>query len=580
MNSKTRRTNVVALLSAIVGCHSGANLVRANDDEGLPQYVYKTIQENGKRELKADVLYPDSWKPSDQRPAIVFFSGGAWRSGGTSQFVPQASYFAKRGLVTVRAEYRDSTKDKVNPDTCLKDAVSAIRWVRKNANRLGVDPWRIVSSGGSAGGYLAAAVATIDDFHSDDDDLAVSPKPNAMVLFNPVLDFVTLDRAPEFGIVGDLAEKISPLQHVTQDVPPTLILIGSKDNFLEQNQQFMAKAKQLGAQVELDLAEGQPHAYFNRSPWMERTVASADRFLVSLGYLRDEPSVELPSSPPTRERTSLRLPLRQRIETGEHSGRYKIESRRVRWNPNQTAVIICDMWDDHTCKGAAGRVAEMASTIDRTVKVAREQGVFVIHAPSGCISMYKDTPQRARAREAAPATAPVEIKWNHWNTELEGEPLADIVNGGCSCPTPCPNFRVDEDDVRHWIKGGKLPWSRQIETIDIAPQDAISDNGQEIYNLLEERGIDNVILMGVHTNICVSGRPFGLRQMAYFGKNVVLCRDLTDALFQSPSAGIDQFRGTGLVVEHIEKHICPTITSTSITGEAGFRFKGAMANKQ
>lgn len=294
-SSKSWAIHAVCLATILLGVREQP--VAAEGGKARPRYVYKTV---GSRQLKADVLYPDDWRASDNRPAIVFFSGGAWRSGGTQQFLRQAQYFAKRGMVTVRAEYRDSTRDKVKPDTCLKDAVSAMRWVRKHAKTLGIDPDRIVSSGGSAGGYLAAGVATIDDFHSEGDDLSVSPKPNAMVLFNPVVDFVTLDRAPEFGIVGELAVKISPLQHVAKDLPPTLILIGSKDRFLGQNEQFAAKARRLGARVEIDLAEGQPHAYFNRSPWLEKTVASADRFLVSLRYLDEQPRVELPSSKPDR----------------------------------------------------------------------------------------------------------------------------------------------------------------------------------------------------------------------------------------------------------------------------------------
>lgn len=286
MNKAIRTMAVLTLILS-------AGAVLAGESAGKPQYVYKTI---GHRTLSADILYPNDWKASDRRAAIVFFSGGAWRSGGTAQFVRQAGYFAKRGLVTVRAEYRDSTKDKVKPDTCLKDAISAMRWVRKNAATLGIDPGRIVSSGGSAGGYLAAAVATIDDFHDPDDDLSVSPKPNAMVLFNAVVDFVSLDLAPRFGIDPELAARISPLQHVEKDIPPTLILIGSKDRFLDQNREFLAKVNELGGRAEIDVAEGQPHAYFNRSPWMEKTVSSADTFLVSLGYLAQEPRVELPSS--------------------------------------------------------------------------------------------------------------------------------------------------------------------------------------------------------------------------------------------------------------------------------------------
>ena len=244
----------------------------------------------------------------------------------------------------------------------------------------------------------------------------------------------------------------------------------------------------------------------------------------------------------------------------------------VGWDPRQTAIIICDMWDDHTCKAAAQRVAEMVPTMNRMVSAAREIGVSIIHAPSGTMSFYDDTPQRCRAIEASFTESPVEIQWNYWDTEREGEPLSFIRNSGCGCSESCPGWVADDEGVRQW-KGGKVPWTRQIETIEIASEDVISDEGQEVYNLMQERGIDNVILMGVHTNICVSGRPFGLRQMVYHGKNVVLCRDLTDSFFQPVSPEFSHFRGTDLIVEHIEKRLCPTITSTAFTKEPAFRFR-------
>jgi nicotinamidase-related amidase len=276
--------------------------------------------------------------------------------------------------------------------------------------------------------------------------------------------------------------------------------------------------------------------------------------------------------------SGLQLEFRSRVRQGD-TANFTIVQKTESWNAAKTAIIICDMWDDHTCKGAAQRVAEMAPAVNRAAKAARAQGVFVIHAPSGRMSYYKNAPQRRRAIEAPRAKAPVAIKWNHWNAKLEGEPLSNFVDGGCNCPQPCPNFIMDENGLRKWKRGGKLPWTRQIETIDINSLDAISDNGQEIFNLLEHRGIDNVIVMGVHTNICVCGRPFGLRQMVYFGKNVVLCRDLTDALFQYKSRDLDQFQGTEIVVEHIEKHICPTITSTALTSKPAFRFHGDTGRK-
>ena len=255
------------------------------------------------------------------------------------------------------------------------------------------------------------------------------------------------------------------------------------------------------------------------------------------------------------------------------TGTFQEIHQTVHWDPRQTAIIICDMWNDHTCKSAAQRVAEMVPTTNRMTSAAREKGVLIIHAPSGTMSFYDGTPQRRCAIEAPFTESPVEIKWNYWDSKREGEPLSFMRSGGCGCSEPCTGWIPDDQGVRQW-KGGEVPWTRQIPTIDIAAEDAISDDGQEIYNLMQESGIDNVVLMGVHTNICVSGRPFGLRQMVYHGKNVVLCRDLTDSLFQPISPEFSHFRGTDLIVEHIETHLCPTITSTAFTKEAAFRFKG------
>ena len=261
--------------------------------------------------------------------------------------------------------------------------------------------------------------------------------------------------------------------------------------------------------------------------------------------------------------------LQKRVE--DESGKFRPVKEAVYWKPEQTAIIVCDMWDDHTCKQAAKRVAEMAPAMNETLKAAREKGVFIIHAPSGRMNFYAGTPQRQRAIEAPFAEAPLDFKWKYWNDEKEGAPLPFVRAGGCGCKVNCKGWEPDETGLRHW-KGEKIPWTRQIKTIEIADEDAISDNGQEIFNLLEARGIDKVVLMGVHTNLCVCGRPFGLRQMVYQGKNVVLCRDLTDSLFQQNDPPISHFRGTDLVVEHIEKKICPTITSTTFTGKPAFRF--------
>src|SRR5262245_49725691 len=240
--------------------------------------------------------------------------------------------------------------------------------------------------------------------------------------------------------------------------------------------------------------------------------------------------------------------------------------RTESWDPRRTALIICDMWDDHWCKGAARRVAELAGPLDATVKAARKKGVFIIHAPSTTVAPYEGTPQRRRAQEAAFAATPVPLATaERWGTawcwpdkEREPELPIDDSDMGCDCAQKCPI---------------KAPWKRQIDTITIAPGDAMTDNGQETWNLLAERGIDRILICGVHTNMCVLGRPFAIRQMVKLGKQVALIRDLTDTMYNSRMwPFVDHFTGTDLVVAHIEKHWCPTIVSSDITGGPPFRF--------
>ena len=282
-----------------------------------------------------------------------------------------------------------------------------------------------------------------------------------------------------------------------------------------------------------------------------------------------------PTQDPSKQ---LVLQARSLVEEVKGSGEFREERRTVRWEADKTAVIVCDMWDDHTCQAAAARVAEMAPAADRTIKAARERGVLIIHAPSGRTAFYANTPARRRAVEAPLVEPPVPIGTQTWNSKRERGGYDFMLGGGCGCDKPCAGWVPDERGIRRW-KGEKAPWTRQIKTIEITDQDAVTADGQEIYNLLRRHSIHNVIILGVHTNQCVIGRPFGIRQMVYLGKNVVLCRDLTDALFQPRSADFDHFRGNDRVIEHIEKYWCATITSASLTGEAPFRFKEDSANE-
>lgn len=210
------------------------------------------------------------------------------------------------------------------------------------------------------------------------------------------------------------------------------------------------------------------------------------------------------------------------------------------------------MWDRHWCAGATGRVEEMAPVMNEVVRVAREQGVFIIHAPSDTMEFYRDTPQRRRAREAPAVPLPPE-------QERPPEPPLPIddSDGGCdTAETP-------------WYKA----WSRQHPAIEIAAGDAVTDDGDEVYRLCHERGIDTLILMGVHTNMCILGRSFGIRRMVKLGMNVLLMRDMTDAMYNPRRRPyVSHVRGTELVVEHIEQHWCPSITSAAFTGRPPYRF--------
>jgi nicotinamidase-related amidase len=257
------------------------------------------------------------------------------------------------------------------------------------------------------------------------------------------------------------------------------------------------------------------------------------------------------------------LTARSRVESSEGSGKFVVVCKQLQWEPSQTAIIVCDMWDQHWCKGASSRTAELAPRMNEVIIKARDKGLFIIHAPSGTVDYYKEHPARKRAGGAPRATnVPAEIdKWCNWIGEKEqraGYPI-DHSDGGCDCEPKC--------------KEGS-PWRKQIDAIEIRDEDAISDSGVEVWNLLEQRGIKNVIVMGVHTNMCVLGRPFGLRNMARFGKSVVLMRDMTDTMYNSRMHPlVSHFTGTDLVVEHIEKFVCPTITSTLFTGKPQFCFK-------
>jgi putative heme-binding domain-containing protein len=256
------------------------------------------------------------------------------------------------------------------------------------------------------------------------------------------------------------------------------------------------------------------------------------------------------------------LTLHARIREADGAGSHAVKEKVLDWDANKTALIVCDMWNQHWCQGATRRVGELASAMNETISAARDKGVLIIHAPSSCMDAYKDHPGRKRA-QTAPRAAHLPPKIDDWCSKIPSEERGkypiDQTDGGCDDGPRCPEGS---------------PWKSQIAAIEIKEQDAISDSGSEIWNLLESRGITNVMLMGVHTNMCVLGRPFGLRNLARNGKNVVLVRDMTDTMYNSRKwPYVSHFEGTNKIVEHIEKFVAPTILSTDLTGRPAFRFQ-------
>jgi acetyl esterase len=276
---------------------------------GAKVEVYKTA---GDVQLNIYRFEPAGHKPTDQRAAIVFFFGGGWTGGSPEQFEHQCRYLASRGLVGLTADYRVRSRHQVKVTQCVADAKSAVRWVRANATRLGIDPQRIAAGGGSSGGHLAAAAGLIKNFDEAAEDQSVSSVPNALVLFNPVAVLAPFEGSlwfdPESGDIrerlGDDPESVSPAHHVATGAPPTIIFFGTEDRFLEGARYMQKRMLAEGIRCELKTWDGLPHGFFNwgryeNKPFVE-TMRATDQFLASLGYLDGEPTIEN-YQPPTSQ---------------------------------------------------------------------------------------------------------------------------------------------------------------------------------------------------------------------------------------------------------------------------------------
>tara|TARA_B100001057_G_scaffold383107_1_gene389235 strand:- start:2976 stop:3905 length:930 start_codon:yes stop_codon:yes gene_type:complete len=267
-------------------------------------FTYKTIDET---KLNLWVFNPSKRYKSNEKPAIIFFFGGGFRAGSPKQFLEHSKYLSARGIVSIVADYRVSSRNKTRPIKCLNDAKSAIRWVRKHSKSLGIDPNRIIAGGGSAGGALAALTGTVSMFDEENEDLNISSKPNAMVLFNPGVIMSPVKEYP-LSIMSERRKKsasklnigvepkfFSPYNYINDKTPPTIIFHGKNDTTIDPKTVilFNQKMKKFGNNSELYLYEGKTHGFFNyglehNGPFVD-TMRKVDDFLVNLGYIQSLP---------------------------------------------------------------------------------------------------------------------------------------------------------------------------------------------------------------------------------------------------------------------------------------------------
>ena len=241
---------------------------------------------------------------------------------------------------------------------------------------------------------------------------------------------------------------------------------------------------------------------------------------------------------------TLNLRSQKLVKNAEGYNVWKSEAVNREVKAAETALVLCDVWDKHWCRGANERLAEMLPQMNQVVKTLREKGVLIVHAPSDTIGFYEGSPARQRVLDAPKAPDPKAMKH-------DDPPLPIDAGGGGS-----------DTGEKPWHKA----WSRQHAAIEIdQARDAVSDNGRDLYNLYRQRGIKNILIMGVHTNMCVLGRSFAIKQMVRWGFDVALIRDLTDTMYNPARPPyVSHEEGTRLVVEFIEKFWCPTTTSGEV----------------
>lgn len=261
----------------------------------LKELVYKVVDGDT---LKMQLYSPDNWTSAKNYPTIIFFFGGGWNGGSLDQFRDQAGYFASRGMVTVLADYRVKSRHGTTPYESVKDAKSAVRFLKENASKLQIDSTKIVASGGSAGGHLAAAVAVLPGVNETTDNLDIDTKVGAVILYNAVVDNGPGTGGFQHERMGDNWLTISPIHHIEKGAPPTLLFLGDQDKIIPVSvaHEYKSKMEAVGSKCNVFIYEGQGHGFFNRKKntdeYYRKTTIEADKFLNALGYITGNPTIE------------------------------------------------------------------------------------------------------------------------------------------------------------------------------------------------------------------------------------------------------------------------------------------------
>lgn len=265
---------------------------KAPDAPAGKPYVYKT---SGGKARKMEVYFPPNHDAAQAKvPGLILFHGGGWTGGNLGQFRTACAYFASRGMVCATAEYHLPDKAAIaalppgqsHKRLCVTDAKSAIRWFKQHAAQLGIDPQRIVTGGGSAGGHVSALATLNPGLNDPADPPGIDTRVVAYLWFNPAFS------------PGDKADaEIDILAHLKADLPPALVFFGDQDGWQAGWNAAHAQGKSLGVRsLDLRMAPGQGHGFFNQDPWRTITLLAADEFLVRQGLLAGLPTLKAPAT--------------------------------------------------------------------------------------------------------------------------------------------------------------------------------------------------------------------------------------------------------------------------------------------